>query len=198
MRKLGWAVAVINVGVLGWLVVTHITGWLTPARLLMTVGGLSQFDGVYLVLPEISATERLLDLPPWLASMASEFTGELGEVLGSIRSRFGKSRGQEVQLRGASLGMGGSLAARVRVIPAGVLDQLAALRDELDRVQQRLDQHEAEQGQEFSALRANLSTEIADVHRLVTDLTAGFRRQRAVGVVFILFGTVLIMVGAWV
>jgi hypothetical protein len=198
VRKISWAVVLINVGVFGWLVVAHFTGWLTPVRLLMTVGGLSQFDGVYLVLPEISATERLLDLPPWLASMASEFAGELAGLLSSIRGRFGKRRARQTQLRGASLGMAGSLAARVRVIPGSIADQLAALRDELDRVQGRLDQHEAEQGQELTALRANLRAEIAEVHRLVTELTAGFRRQRAVGVVLILCGAALIIVGAWV
>jgi hypothetical protein len=194
VRRINRAVVVVNVGIFGWLVIAHFGGWLTPARLLMTVGGLFQIDGVYLALAEISATERLLDLPPWLAGIASD----LGGFLSSIPGQFRRRRGQQVDLRGASLAIGGSLAARVRVIPGTTVEQLAALRDELDRVQQRLDQHEAEQGQALTALQTSLRTEIAAVHRLVTDLTAGFRRQRALGVLLISLGTALIIVGAWV
>ncbi len=167
----------------------------------MTFGGLLQLAGVALIFWEISGIQRTLRLPPWWRSTISE----LGRFFSSILHRFSRRSGQQVELRGAVDFAGTLDVAVIRATPAegNTVDerldshrrQLAALRDELDRLQRRLDRHDAEQGAALTALQTNLRSEIASVRQLVEDLSGGFLQGRALGGGLILAGTLLITIG---
>jgi len=169
----------------------------------MTVGGLLQLAGVAVIFWEISGIQRTLRLPPWWRSTISD----LGRFLSSIPGRFRRRGGHQVELRGAVDTIGTLDVTLVRATPADGttvderLDshrrQLAQLREELDRMQQRLDQNRAEQSAALTAVETRLSTEIASVRQLVGDLSGGFLRGRALGGGLILVGTALITIGVW-
>lgn len=175
----------------------------TGARVLMTVGGLLQLAGVAVIFWEISGIQRTLRLPPWWRSTASD----LGRMLSSILQRLGlRTRPVVVEVSGAALGLSAGVA-RVTVVPGeGTtteerLDshrrQLVALREELERVWQRIDRHDAEQSAALTALQTNVRSEIASVRQLVQDLSGGFLLGRALGGGLILAGTALITIGVW-
>src|SRR5438552_16417685 len=170
----------------------------------MTVGGLLQLAGVTLVFLEIGQTERLLRLRSWWRGTISD----LGRILSCILRRLGlrTRRPVVVEVSGAALGLSGG-TARVTVVPGEGstteerLDshrrQLAALREELERVQGRLDQDRADGRAAVSDLETRLRNEVESVWRWVGDLSGGFLRGRALGGGLILVGTALITMGVW-
>jgi hypothetical protein len=177
---------------------------MSVGRWLMTIGGLLQLAGIAVVFVEIGQTERLLRLRSWWRRTLSD----LGRILSSLLQRLGLRRRRPVvvEVAGGALGVSGG-TARVTVVPGeGTtveerLDshrrQLAALREELERVQQRLDQNQAEGRAALADVETRLRSEVASVRQLVNDLGGGFLRGRALGGGLILVGTLLITIGVW-
>ena len=145
----------------------------TVGRVLMTVGGLLQLLGIVVIFVEIRETERLLRLRSWWRRTASD----VGRFVSSILpARLRRGHTVVVKLAGDVAGVSDG-SARLTVVPAeGTtvderLDshrrQLAALREELQRVQQRLDQDQAEGRAALSNVETRLRTELASVRQLV-------------------------------
>jgi hypothetical protein len=173
----------------------------------MTLGGVFQVAGIYLVFAEIRHVEGILHLGSIWRSSIGDLAQFLSSIAGRLAGPFRRRHGRRVELQGASLGMGGSLAAHVRVTRAeGTtanerLDshqrEMAALRQELEQVQQRVDQDQAESRTAVIDVETRLRGEITSIRQLVGDLSGGFRRGRALGGGLILVGTALIVIGVW-
>jgi hypothetical protein len=169
----------------------------------MTIGGLLQLAGVAVIFWEISGIQRTLRLPPWWRSAISD----LRRLLSSVPGRFRGRRNHQVELRGTVTSRGTLDVTVIRATPAegttvderldNYRRQLAALREELDQVRQRLDRDREEQGAAVTALETRLGSEIASVRKLLSDLSGGFLRGRALGGGLILLGTALITIGVW-
>jgi hypothetical protein len=170
----------------------------------MTVGGLFQLAGVALIFWEISGIQRTLRLPPWWRSTISDLGGLLSSIPGRFRRRRITGTGSIV-MHGVATATG-SLSVVLQPAEGATVEerleshrgQLAALREELERVQQLLDQDRAEGRAAVTNVETRLRGEIASVRQLLSNLSGGFLRGRALGGGLILIGTALITIGVWV
>lgn len=176
----------------------------TGARVWLTVGGILQLVGIFVLFVEISQTERLLRLRSWIRRSVSD----VGQVVASVANRLGIRLRRPVVHELSGVGAGrASGSARVRVSRAEGstveerLDahgrQLAVLREELDEVWQRVDRDQGEHRAALADLESRLGSEVSAVKELVTQLGGGSLRVRAFGGVLIFAGTAIIAIAAW-
>src|SRR5438034_1790267 len=143
-------------------------------RALMTIGGVFQLAGIVVIFVEIRETERLLRLRSWWRSTVSD----VREFIASMLIRLGLRKRSPVSLSAEMHGsttFAGSLSILLQPAEGTTVDerldshrrQLAALREELERVQQRLEQDQAEGRAALSNVETRLRTELASVRQLV-------------------------------
>jgi hypothetical protein len=176
----------------------------TASRVLVTIGGLLQIVGVCMVLVEISQVQVLLKRRKWTRSAFEGLLRPLRALANKIRPR----KGQTVFIEGAALAIGG-MRADIRVTvhdpPGGTvrerLDahgrQLAQHERQLEEARAQLEKHRSDVADRIQALEAGLREETRQLQKLVHELGAGSLRLRGIGVFFLLFGTALTIVGAW-
>ncbi|MEO6795374.1 MAG: hypothetical protein ABI401_13360 [Candidatus Dormibacter sp.] len=204
MRKITYGLVVITVVAIAASVAQGLTGNWMPGRVLMSVGGILQIDGVALVFRAIWQTEQALGLPSWVGDIGSALDRSVWAILGGVGIRRRKPVVVEPGTARLSIS---THAPTVTVAPAAGATaeerlssaerQLVELRKEQGRLGQRLDQERTDWRAADAKVETRLSGELVRVEEKVAKVGGGSRFVQAIGGVLILVGTALITIGVW-
>jgi len=178
----------------------------TTARIVASIGGGLQVVGVALVFWEIWGVQRLLNKRTWTRAMGDALATPFRWLGGWLRARE-RPRARVVQLDGSSLGMSGSLSARLTVTEAvgATLEQrIEVHRRRLDSIDRQLDEIRAEAtklqtslGDRLNAAVTETTEQTKQLREVVDTLGAGSLGLRAVGGILVLIGSALWVASEW-
>ncbi len=164
------------------------------ALVVVTVGGVLQIAGVFLVFIQIGSAEKLLGARTW----ANQLGGWLKARLPARR----KLRDYSLSAVGAAVSSGSAELTLQRSRGSTVEERLTSLqlqmddaRRELDELRTRSTAHRAESDRKLAEVSSSVRALEAELRGLIAALTIGSRHLQVVGAMLIMFGTALIVAG---